>query len=57
MLVDMEHPTAGKISLTGCDIKLSATPACSSSPAPQPGEHNVAVFGALLGLTAEKLAE
>lgn len=57
MFVDMEHPKAGKTKLTGCHIKLSATPAHLRSPAPQLGEHNAAVFGGLLGLTADELAQ
>ncbi|MBC8642254.1 CoA transferase [Caballeronia sp. EK] len=57
MFVDMEHPKAGKTKLTGCHIKLSATPAHLRSPAPQLGEHNAAVFGGLLGLTADELAK
>lgn len=57
MFVDMEHPKAGKTKLTGCHIKLSATPAHLRSPAPQLGEHNAAVFGDLLGLTADELAQ
>jgi crotonobetainyl-CoA:carnitine CoA-transferase CaiB-like acyl-CoA transferase len=48
---------AGKTRLTGCHIKLSATPARLRSPAPQLGEHSAAVFGDLLGLTADQRAE
>jgi CoA:oxalate CoA-transferase len=57
MFVDMDHPKAGKTNLTGTHIKLSATPARLRSPAPQLGEHNAAVYGGVLDLTADKLAQ
>jgi crotonobetainyl-CoA:carnitine CoA-transferase CaiB-like acyl-CoA transferase len=50
-------PKAGKTNLTGTHIKLSATPARLRSPAPQLGEHNAAVYGGVLDLTADKLAQ
>ena len=57
MFVDVEHPKAGHTKLTGAHIKLSATPPRVCVPAPQLGEHNEAVFGDLLGLSADRLAQ
>ena len=57
MFVDVQHPKAGRTKLTGAHIKLSATPPSVRVPAPQLGEHNDAVFGGLLGLSADKLAQ
>jgi crotonobetainyl-CoA:carnitine CoA-transferase CaiB-like acyl-CoA transferase len=57
MFVDVEHPKAGKTKLTGAHIKLSRTPARINAPAPVLGEHNDAVFGGLLGLTADSVAQ
>jgi formyl-CoA transferase len=36
---------------------LRAAPARPRSPAPQLGEHNAAVYGGVLELTADKLAQ
>ena len=55
--VDMDHPKADKTKLAGAHIKLSATPARLRSPAPQFDEHNADVFGTLLRLTADELAQ
>ena len=57
MFVDVEHPKAGRTKLTGAHIKLSATPPRVCVPAPQLGEHNEVVFGGLLGLSADRLAQ
>jgi formyl-CoA transferase len=57
MFVDVTHPAAGKTRLTGSHIKLSETPARVRTPAPLLGEHNTSVFTAVLGLSAERVAE
>jgi formyl-CoA transferase len=57
MFVEVDHPTAGRTTLTGSHIKLSATPPRLRAPAPLLGEHNEAVYGELLGLTREHLTE
>jgi formyl-CoA transferase len=43
MLFDIEHPVAGKTTLTGSHIKLGATPAHIAAPAPLLGQHGGAV--------------
>ena len=57
MFVDVDHPKAGRTTLTGAHIKLSATPPKVSVAAPQLGEHNDAVYGSLLGLGADQLQQ
>ena len=55
MFVEMDHPTAGKLRVTGSHIKLSGTPSGVRTPSPTLGQHNGDVLGELLGLTAEDL--
>jgi crotonobetainyl-CoA:carnitine CoA-transferase CaiB-like acyl-CoA transferase len=39
MVIDLEHPTEGKVKQVGIPIKLSDTPGKVRSFAPLPGEH------------------
>jgi len=56
MFVEVEHPKAGKLKLTGSHIKLSDTPPAIRTPSPGLGQHNGEVLGTLLGLTAAEVA-
>ena len=56
MFVDVQHPEAGKTTLTGSHIKLSATPPHVRAPAPRLGEHNDEVFQNLPTMTTERLS-
>ena len=56
MFVEIDHPKAGKLKITGSHIKMSATPPSIRVPSPALGEHNAAVLGELLGLNSEQLA-
>ncbi len=47
MLVETEHPVAGRISNIGIPIKLSETPGQFRRPAPTLGQHTDEVLGAL----------
>lgn len=47
MLVEMEHPTLGKVKQVGIGIKMSDTPGEVRSVAPRPGEHTDEVLGSL----------
>jgi formyl-CoA transferase len=55
MVVDIEHPTRGKMPMLGSPIRMSASPV-EVTPAPLLGEHNAEVYGKLLGLNDEDLA-
>jgi len=60
MFVDVEHPKAGVLKLTGAHIKLTETPPSIRTPSPELGQHNGEVFGSLLGMVSsdiEKLAQ
>lgn len=47
MIVEQEHPTAGKIRVVGVPVKLSDTPGRVRTPAPQLGQHTAEVLGKL----------
>lgn len=51
MFVDVDHPKAGTLKLTGAHIKLTETPVGVRTPSPLLGQHNEEVFGELLGMT------
>lgn len=56
MFVDVEHPIAGKLKLTGSQLKLSATPVSFRNPSPLLGQDNKEVYGRLLNLSEQELA-
>ncbi|MBP1765249.1 MAG: carnitine dehydratase [Firmicutes bacterium] len=56
MFVNVDHPVAGKITITGNPIKMSATPTTPQSCAPLLGEHNEEIYGKL-GLDGTTLKE
>ena len=47
MLVEIEHPTLGKVKQVGIGIKMSDTPGKVKSIAPGPGEHTDEILGSL----------
>jgi len=47
--VDVEHPSLGKTIQPGAPLKMSRTPWQVKRPAPFLGEHNIEVYGKLLG--------
>ena len=55
MIVEYEHPQAGKVRLPGNPIKFSGAGATISNPAPLLGEHTDAVLGRLLGLSGTEI--
>ena len=55
MLIDIEHPTRGPMTLLGCPIRLSESPAVNRR-APLLGEHTAEVLAEELGLDSEQLA-
>lgn len=56
MFVDVEHPIAGKMKITGSHIKLSETKPEIRTPAPTLGQHNEEVFKELFGFAEEEIA-
>jgi crotonobetainyl-CoA:carnitine CoA-transferase CaiB-like acyl-CoA transferase len=50
MLVEVEHPTAGKVKMAGVPVKFSATPASVRLAPPLLGEHNDEVLSSWLAL-------
>ena len=56
MIVDVQHPTQGRVRQVGIAIKLSDTPGTIRSAAPMPNEHTEAVLGEL-GLPAAEIAK
>jgi formyl-CoA transferase len=55
MVVEMNHPSAGKIKLAGIPIKLSHAPSLVRTPPPLLGEHTNQVLSDLLGYNKEKI--
>lgn len=56
MFIEQEHPTAGKVTVTGTPFKLSGTPATVRTPAPALGQDNAAVYKEFLGFDEQQLA-
>lgn len=57
MFVEVEHPVAGKTTLTGDHIKFSDKKAEIRTPAPTLGQHNFSVYEELIGLSEETIKE
>ena len=57
MLMEVEHPTAGKLRMAGIPVKFSVTPASVRMPPPLLGEHNSAVLKNWLGMSADAIEE
>jgi formyl-CoA transferase len=55
MLVEMPHPTAGSVKLTGSPLKLSRTPVQMASHPPLLGEHTDEVLRDYLGYTPDEV--
>ena len=53
--VEVAHPQAGTLKQAGAPFKMSETPWQIRSPAPALGQHNAAVFGERLGLSADEM--
>jgi crotonobetainyl-CoA:carnitine CoA-transferase CaiB-like acyl-CoA transferase len=55
MLVEVDHPTAGKVRMAGIPVKFSATPPSVRLPPPLLGEHNDEVLSSWLGMKSEAI--
>jgi formyl-CoA transferase len=56
MVVTVDHPTRGAFTMPANPIRLSDSPT-SVTAAPLVGQHNAEVYGALLGIGADELAQ
>ncbi|MGE3538202.1 MAG: CaiB/BaiF CoA transferase family protein [Candidatus Tectimicrobiota bacterium] len=56
MIVENEHPVAGKVNLVGVPVKLSATPGSIRAPAPLLGQHTDEVLRHYLGMGEADIA-
>jgi crotonobetainyl-CoA:carnitine CoA-transferase CaiB-like acyl-CoA transferase len=56
MTLEIEHPTAGPLRLTGFPYKLSQTPAEIDRPPPTLGEHTDEVLTGVLGYSPDEVA-
>jgi formyl-CoA transferase len=57
MLIEVEHPTAGKVRMAGIPVKFSVTPASVRMPPPLLGEHNDAILRTWLDMSAASIDE
>lgn len=57
MIVEVDHPVAGKFKMPGLPIKLSETPGAVESPAPLLGQHTEELLHEILGLSKEEVAK
>jgi len=56
MVMDVDHPKAGKFAMPGCPVQLSESPV-NVMPSPLLGQDNEAVYKRLLGLDGAALAK
>lgn len=57
MFVDIEHPKAGKMTITGSQLKLSETPISIRTPAPALGQDNETIYSEWLNMTSEAIKD
>jgi formyl-CoA transferase len=57
MLVEVDHPTAGTVSMAGIPVKFSLTPASVRLAPPLLGQHTEEVLATWLGMNGEEIAE
>ena len=57
MFVDIEHPVAGKITMTGNQVKFTHNKATIRMPAPTLGQHNYEVLKERLNYSDEKIEQ
>ena len=55
MIVEVDHPVAGKMHVPGVPIKMYKTPGSVDSPAPLLGQHTEEILKELLGMSKEEV--
>jgi formyl-CoA transferase len=56
-VVELDHPTVGKILVPGSPLHLGASDPISPRPAPELDQHTDSALADILGLSEERLAE
>ena len=56
MIVEVEHPKAGKVKITNTPIKLSLTPGKVEKPSPVLGQHTEEILEELLGFSKREIS-
>jgi CoA:oxalate CoA-transferase len=56
MLVDIEHPELGPITVPTSPLRLHGLGQAPAAASPTPGQHNAEIYGGWLGLSARELA-
>lgn len=56
MIVESEHPVAGRVQLVGVPVKLSQTPGSVREPEPLLGQHTDEVLRTYLGMGEPEIA-
>jgi crotonobetainyl-CoA:carnitine CoA-transferase CaiB-like acyl-CoA transferase len=56
MIVRLDHPSAGAVTVMGVPVRLSATPGAARTAPPLLGQHTTAVLRRVLGLRASEIA-
>ena len=57
MIVELEHPVAGRQTVANSPLRFSATPVELRGPAPLLGQHTEEVLSGVLGLTEGEMEE
>jgi crotonobetainyl-CoA:carnitine CoA-transferase CaiB-like acyl-CoA transferase len=55
IILELDHPTAGKVRVPGFPVKMEKTPATYRIPAPQLGEHTEEILNKILGYSKEDI--
>jgi len=56
MLVDIEHPELGPITVPTSPLRLHGLATAPAGPSPRVGQHNAEIYGGWLGLSAAEIA-
>jgi crotonobetainyl-CoA:carnitine CoA-transferase CaiB-like acyl-CoA transferase len=56
-LLEVEHPTAGKVKMTGIPVKLTATPGKVETAPPLLGQHTKEILSQFVGLNDKEIEE